>query len=266
MSENQQPKKERKRISIRKKNKMGFKEFMQKPATRCSIALGGAFLVFAVLIGAAHHYFAEPFMAENAAAAENSARAEVLPQAAEFEQLGLLSFPGINFRTDGVSITAVHRGFNLREENVGYAIAVTAHEGQGGDIRMMVGIFYHEGVTPLPVVNRVMILSMTETPGLGARVGEDEFLSQFTSLTESVELISAGYPQDNEIMAVSGAVITSQAVTDAVNFVLFAATEIINDDMMTGQEAQDFLDEIIEITDAQLEYMDEYDENGGNEE
>jgi electron transport complex protein RnfG len=58
------------------------------------------------------------------------------------------------------------------------------------------------------------VLSHEETPGLGAKIVEDGFQSQFIDIpTESLGLSSAG----GSIDAITGATISSQAVVDALN-------------------------------------------------
>lgn len=77
-----------------------------------------------------------------------------------------------------------------------YAV-LSKPKGYGGEIEMMVGIDSKLNVTG------VSIISMSETPGLGARAKEPEFLEQFK-----------GYYPD--IVAISGATITSTAVKKGV--------------------------------------------------
>lgn len=86
---------------------------------------------------------------------------------------------------------------------VGYCVEVKS-AGFGGDIEMMVGY------TPDCTILGVSIVSLSETPGLGAKVNEDAFLSQYEGKVDQVELGS-------EIDAISGATISSRAVTTGVN-------------------------------------------------
>jgi electron transport complex protein RnfG len=84
--------------------------------------------------------------------------------------------------------------------------------GFGGDMAITVG--YQNDHT----VCGVGIVSHSETPGLGAKVNEDEFLSQYVGLFGNVNLGS-------DVDAISGATISSRAVTQGVN----RATEVLNE-------------------------------------
>ena len=97
----------------------------------------------------------------------------------------------------------------------GYVITTTDKEGYGGDIQITVGI------TSDGTVNGISILSISETAGLGMKAKEDSFSSQFAGKqVESFEVTKTGATSDNQIDAISGATITSRAVTGAVNVAL----------------------------------------------
>ncbi len=92
------------------------------------------------------------------------------------------------------------------EEIIGYAF-VTKGKGYGGEITIMVGL--NKDLQ----IKDVAIMSHTETPGLGSRVDESSFTSQFEGLTaEDIALAK----NDGKIDAVSGATISSEAVVSAV--------------------------------------------------
>ncbi len=65
----------------------------------------------------------------------------------------------------------------------------------------------------------VAVLESRETPGLGERIREAAFLDQFADLPTSVELqvVKPGQSSEQPIDAISGATISSKAVTRAVN-------------------------------------------------
>lgn len=89
------------------------------------------------------------------------------------------------------------------DTHVGYCVEVKSG-GFGGDITMMVG--YTADCTMLGVE----IVSMSETPGLGSKAGEAPFLSQFAGKTDTLTL-------GEDVDAISGATISSKAVTEGVN-------------------------------------------------
>lgn len=88
-------------------------------------------------------------------------------------------------------------------ETVGYCVDVIT-AGFGGDLELMVG-YTAEGS-----ILGVQVIAHSETPGLGERVKEDSFLSQFEGLTGNLTL-------GEDVDALSGATISSRAVTDGVN-------------------------------------------------
>lgn len=95
---------------------------------------------------------------------------------------------------------------------LGYVVTVTSHAGYGGDITFSVGIT-NEGV-----VNGYSITAISETAGLGMKSTEPDFYSQFEEkAVESLEVVKGTATADNQIEAISGATITSRAVTNGVN-------------------------------------------------
>jgi Na+-translocating ferredoxin:NAD+ oxidoreductase subunit G len=99
----------------------------------------------------------------------------------------------------------------------GFAFTVTG-KGYGGDINMLAGIDSNYNVKALT------ILSNTETPGLGTRIEENAFTDQFKGLgMQDINLTKDG----GKIDAITGATISSKAVTDALRGQLEEITGII---------------------------------------
>lgn len=97
-------------------------------------------------------------------------------------------------------------------KELGYAFTITTSEGYGGDIQFAMGI-QDDGT-----VNGISILSISETAGLGMRADTDEFKNQFRDKkTEKFTYTKTGAKNDGEIDALSGATITTNAMTDGVN-------------------------------------------------
>ena len=101
-------------------------------------------------------------------------------------------------------------------ENGEYAGVVVATEsnGYGGAIKVMTGIRLDGSVSG------VNILEMSETPGMGAKAKEDSFLAQYKGAAEPDMSVKK---DGGTIDAISGATITSRAVTNAVNEALKTA-------------------------------------------
>lgn len=97
-------------------------------------------------------------------------------------------------------------------DTVGY-IFNTFESGYGGEISVMTA------VNPDGTVKSVSILDASnETPGLGQNVTKENFYTQFEGKRKGVKVVKNGaVSENNEIDAVTGATISSSAVTSAVN-------------------------------------------------
>ena len=100
---------------------------------------------------------------------------------------------------------------------IGYVMSVTSPLGYGGDIKMAVGISSESNT-----ITGFSVLSNSETAGLGAKCTEDEFASQFAGKSAAgIEYVKGGgAASDTQIDAISGATITTNAVTEGVNCAL----------------------------------------------
>lgn len=93
----------------------------------------------------------------------------------------------------------------------GYTIKV-APKGYAGAIEMTVGISTEGKVTGIKILNH------SETPGLGAVATEPSFYGQYKDKKATqLEVVKGQASADNQISAITGATITSRAVTNGVN-------------------------------------------------
>ena len=95
-------------------------------------------------------------------------------------------------------------------------IFTESSKGYGGDVSVMTAI------KPDGTVAGVAILDVSgETPGLGQNAAKESFFSQYIGLKKGVSVLKNGAKaENNEVDAVTGATITSTAVTRAVNAAL----------------------------------------------
>ena len=71
-------------------------------------------------------------------------------------------------------------------------------------------------------ITGVELLEISDTPGLGMKATEPAFKDQYKDKTvEEFTVTKTGSASDSEINAISGATITSNAVTNAVNAALY---------------------------------------------
>ena len=110
-----------------------------------------------------------------------------------------------------VSVDEVSEAVDASGNVIGYVITVTDHEGYGGDIQFSMGI-RNDGT-----LNGISILSISETAGLG--MNADSVLKpQFEN--KKAELFSytkTGAQSADQIDAISGATITTNAIVNGVN-------------------------------------------------
>lgn len=112
-------------------------------------------------------------------------------------------------------ITEVAEGIDDGGETVGYVINVMSHEAYDGDLEVSVGIAA-DGT-----VKGIEMLSISETAGLGMNADEAEFKDQFKDKNvEKFTYTKSGESGDDKIDAISGATITTNAVTNAVDSAL----------------------------------------------
>ncbi len=142
-------------------------------------------------------------IAEQVARMENEARMEALPQAADFEQVDLSAY------TADETITQVYEGM-ADGQPVGYTIAMVT-KGYSPNLTLTVGI------DTVGAITGVTINSHEETPGLGANATSPDFLGQYVGSSGPLTVVKTPTGQTGEIQALTGATITSQSVTDAVN-------------------------------------------------
>ena len=109
------------------------------------------------------------------------------------------------------SVNEVAKAVDGSGSVLGYVITVTSHEGYGGDIKFSMGI-RADGT-----LNGISILSISETAGLGMRA-EEVLKPQFAGKqVDQFSVTKNGAVSEDQIDAISGATITSKAVTNAVN-------------------------------------------------
>lgn len=127
---------------------------------------------------------------------------------AKQEVLSAYKFVDLSY-TDGI-VKGVFEGKDGSGNTLGWCVNVTPN-GYGGQIDLMVGIDKDKTLLGIKVV------SNSETAGLGAKCTNDDFAGQFHGKEMPISVIKSGTPKDNEIVAITGATITSRAVVQGVN-------------------------------------------------
>ena len=141
----------------------------------------------------------------------NAAMSLVLPSAKEFGETQTI-------KKDGVEYT-YNIGKNEKGDVTGY-VFTTVSKGYGGDVSVMTGI-NTDGT-----VSAIETLELNETAGLGMKAAEDDFKNMYKGKSDQITVIKNVEPQGNQVKAITGATITSNAVTEAVNIALNLYSEI----------------------------------------
>lgn len=190
-------------------------------------------LAAGLILGVVYQATKEPIAVQKAKVKQEACK-EVFSEAQSFEivqaeqeesewvlQKGELGF-------EAVDIDEVMKALDADKNMLGYVITITDHEGYSGDIQFMMGIG-KEGT-----LNGIAILSISETAGLGMRA-EEVLKPQFADKQAEVfEYTKSGAQMDNQIDAISGATITTNAVTNGVNAGLYYFRTVLNTNILEG--------------------------------
>jgi electron transport complex protein RnfG len=141
-----------------------------------------------------------------AAAAALASREQACPGAARFDPIDLAAY--------AADFPGVSEAYAVRDNDgrlTGF-LYQSASRGYGGEVPVLVAVDLRNTVT------RVLPLENNETPGLGRKIAEESFISQFQGLDAAkVYTVRPGETDKVRLDAIAGATISSNAVTQAVN-------------------------------------------------
>ncbi len=192
---------------------MGEQKKMPKGSTiiKDAVALFVITLIAGLLLGLVNQITKEPIAASELAA-KNAAYQKVFSEGKAFEEEEALTKKLETLNISGAEIAEVLAAKDGDGNITGYVMSLIAKEGYGGDISFAIGVKLDGVMTGLSV------LSHSETAGLGANCTKEEFQAQFVGLKgPKIQYSKTGKSSENEFDAISGATITSKALTGAVN-------------------------------------------------
>lgn len=138
----------------------------------------------------------------------------VSPDSASFEEVEVVDADAVLLDA-GLNNDKIDKAYISKDSSgnaSGYVMSVTSTEGYGGEINIILGV-KNDGT-----ISGLEILSISETPGLGMQADTDQFKGQFAGKNvASISYTKTGATADYEIDALSGATITTNAMTNAVN-------------------------------------------------
>lgn len=179
-------------------------------------------LVAGACLGGVYEATKAPIAAANLAAKEEAYRT-VLPDAVSFEADDMTEviasangeIGGLGF--GNVTVDEAATALDDSGAPMGYVVTTTSKDGYGGAITVSVGVMA-DGT-----VNGVAFLTLAETAGLGMNADTDWKNQYAGKNVDAFTVTKNGASADNEINAISGATITSNAVTGAVNAAVYFA-------------------------------------------
>lgn len=191
---------------------------MKNKIIKDALALTLITLVAGVALGGVYEITKDP-IAKQEAQAKAEAYEQVFTDAAAFEEVEMDDTLTKTIRDQldqegykAQSIEEVMRAEDQSGETLGYAFTVVTSEGYGGDIRFSMGV-QNDGT-----LNGISILSIGETAGLGMNADTPAFKDQFVGKqVEKLQYTKNDATQDDEINAISGATVTTNAMTNGVN-------------------------------------------------
>ena len=141
-------------------------------------------------------------IAEIAVQTAMEAKTSVFTEASSFSEEKKVNVDG--------EIIAYYEALDETGSILGYVFSTTT-KSYGGDLSCMVGISCNTNK-----ITGVKITAINDTPGLGMKANSDDFLSQYNNRSGEIG-VNKNQVTDTEIKAISGATITSKAVTLNVN-------------------------------------------------
>lgn len=163
-------------------------------------------IVAGLVLGVVNNYTKEP-IAQQEIKEANAARKAVFSEAVAFEQIDI-EITDEKYKI----IKGVYNALDADGNILGITAAIVTKAYSPG-LNIAVGI----GADGF--IKGAAIISHEETPGLGANATDPEFIDQFKnkSYGNPLVVVKTSPSEENDIEALTGATITSDGVTDAVN-------------------------------------------------
>ncbi len=197
---------------------------------KMSIVLVATALAAAVMLGVVFA-FTSPTIAAQKEAARQEALKAIMPAAKEFKPDTVVT---------GTDTSVIYIAYDKSGQRMGL-VFTAARRGYGGPVETMVGINQDSSIAAIRIASASE--GLKETPGLGTRVLEDWFTSQFKGQKhDQVYLTKEG----GKIQGITAATISSNAVTSGVRLglgqylpYLYDASSIAKDSLATVADTSD---------------------------
>ena len=168
---------------------------MEKNSTRNLILTLATIGIISALLLTFVYEWTTPYIQANQAEARKQAINEVLPDVAEVEEV----------EKDG---NIFYEGYDAQGEQIGVAFQNTGG-GYNGAIEIMIGVDPESDK-----IYKISVLNHQETPGLGARITESEFKSNFEDKPfGDYNVVKTPPSEEMQVQAIAGATISSESAT-----------------------------------------------------
>lgn len=187
-----------------------------------TLKLGLTLLLIAAISGAilaGANSITGPIIAEMDKEATFGAFFELFADADDFKDLDEEKLNKIS--ENHTAVTEAYEAVDASENGIGYVLKAKAG-GYGGDVFMAVGINNEGKVTGMKVVGH------SETPSIGDRIEQPDFTESFVDKSAEGELKAVAAPAaEDEVLMLSGATVSTNAVMNGVNKALEAYRDVL---------------------------------------
>lgn len=201
------------------KNKSGLITMLKEAGILLAITL-----IAGLALGFVYELTKEPIRIAQEKKIQEACKA-VFADASEFTKMDLVAPVELQqmFAENGVTIGTIFTAKDESDNLLGYVIESVSSEGYGGKIGLYMGV-RNDGT-----LNGISILEIAETPGLGMEA-DNVLVPQFVEkkVTEFT-VTKTGSQSDSELDAISGATVTTDAITNAVNAGLKFFAELLQE-------------------------------------
>lgn len=166
---------------------------------RMMIVLSCVGLISGLVLSLVFNY-AQPLIQENKERALKQAIFSIFPRGQEYV-------------VETIKEKEIYKALDSSGNLLGYAFTAQG-SGYQGKIKLMVGMDPN-----LKTIDGIVVLESQETPGLGGKIKEAKFKTQFKGLKTlpKIKLVKNKPPGPGQVQAITGATISSQSVVDILN-------------------------------------------------
>jgi len=199
---------------------------MKKPNMfQPAILLSVLCLVVTLLLAATNELTKEPIALQQEAAALEQMQ-KIFPEGETFSDILLTAEKIDAMNLNEIAVDQVNIAKDAGGSDLGY-VFITNSRGYAGSIVATTGI---------DLDGRIIMVSATaadDTPGLGKRIEEDGFLSQFAGISTDTITSVTGDGNTQKIDGISGATISSKAASAAVNKAMGAYAYLVGEGLIS---------------------------------